>query len=168
MGREAHVRILDRYVWKELFFPFCVGIFVFTFLLLIDKIFDLTDLIINKGVPIPLVLLLLAYILPAFLVLTIPIGFLLAILVAFGRLSADMEVVAFKASGVSPLRLLRPVLIFAVGATLATGWLIMEGVPRSNYAFKSLFFDILRTQAAIGIKERVFNDTFGNFVIYVD
>ena len=110
------MKIIDRYVWKELLVPFLLGIFVFTFLLLLDKIFDLTDLIINKGVPIPLVILLLTYILPAFLVLTIPIGFLLAILVAFGRLSADMEIVALKASGVSPLRLLRPVLVFAVGA----------------------------------------------------
>jgi LPS export ABC transporter permease LptF/LPS export ABC transporter permease LptG len=168
MAREAHVRILDRYVWKELFFPFCVGIFVFTFLLLIDKIFDLTDLIINKGVPVYLVALLLAYILPAFLVLTIPIGLLLAILVAFGRLSADMEIVALKASGVSPLRLLRPVLLFALVATGLTGVLMLEAVPRANYAFKSLIFDILRSQAAVGLKERLFNDTFGNFVIYVE
>jgi LPS export ABC transporter permease LptF/LPS export ABC transporter permease LptG len=167
-ARHTAVRILDRYIWKELFFPFCLGIFVFTFLLLIDKIFDLTDLIINKGVPVHLVALLLAYILPAFLVLTVPIGLLLAILVAFGRLSADMEIVALKASGVSPLRMLRPVLIFAAGSALLTGWLMVEAVPRANYAFKSLIFDILRTQAAVGIKERVFNDSFGNFVIYVE
>ena len=168
MTAETVVRILDRYIWKELFFPFGLGIFVFTFLLLIDKIFDLTDLIINKGVPVHLVALLLAYILPAFLVLTVPIGFLLAILVAFGRLSADMEIVALKASGVSPLRLLRPVLVFAAGSALLTGWLMVEAVPRANYAFKSLIFDILRTQAAVGLKERVFNDSFGNFVIYVE
>jgi LPS export ABC transporter permease LptF/LPS export ABC transporter permease LptG len=162
------VRILDRYVWKELTPPFLLGLFVFTFLLLIDKIFDLTDLIINKGVPVPLVLMLLAYILPAFLVLTIPLGFLLAILVAFGRLSADMEIVALKASGVSPLRLLRPVLVFALGATIATGWLMMEAVPKANYAFKSLIFDIIRGQASVAIKERVFNDTFGQYIIYVE
>jgi LPS export ABC transporter permease LptF/LPS export ABC transporter permease LptG len=164
----AAVRILDRYVWKELLLPFFLGLFIFTFLLLLDKIFDLTDLIINKGVPVHLVLLLLAYILPAFLVLTIPIGFLLAILVAFGRFSADMEVVALKASGMSPLRLLRPVVIFAAGVTVVTGVLMHEAVPRANYAFKSLIFDILRTQAAVGLKERVFNDTFGHFVIYVE
>ena len=93
------MKILDRYLLKELVTPFLIGLFVFTFLLVIDKIFDLVDLIINKGVPVHLVLLLLTYILPAFLVLTIPIGFLLAILVAFGRLSGDMEIVALKASG---------------------------------------------------------------------
>ena len=162
------MKVIDRYVWKELLVPFLLGIFVFTFLLLLDKIFDLTDLIINKGVPIYLVVLLLTYILPAFLVLTIPIGFLLAILVAFGRLSADMEIVALKASGVSPLRLLRPVLVFGVGTALVTGWLMIEAVPRANYAFKSLIFDILRMQASVGLHERVFNDTFGKFVIYIE
>ncbi len=162
------LRIIDRYVWKELLFPFFLGLFLFTFLLLLDKIFDLTDLIINKGVPVPFVVLLLVYILPAFLVLTIPIGFFLAILVAFGRLSADMEIVALKASGVSPLRLLRPVLVFAIGVAAVTGGLMIEAVPRANYAFKSLIFEILRTQASVGIKERIFNDTFGNFVIYVE
>ena len=162
------MRILDRYVWKELITPFCLGLLIFTFLLLIDRIFDLTDLIINKGVPVHLVLMMLVYISPAILVLTIPIGFLLSILVAFGRLSADMEVVALKACGVSPLRLLWPVLAFGVGVTALTAYLMIDAVPKSNYAFKSLVFEIVRTQATVGLKERLFNDTFGNFVIYVD
>src|SRR5262249_60826531 len=153
---NGRVRIIDRYIWKELAFPFFLGLFVFTFLLLLDKIFDLTDLIINKGVPVHLVLLLLAYILPAFLVLTLPIGVLLAILVAFGRLSADMEIVALKASGVSPLRLLRPVLVFATASALVTAWLMMEAVPRSNSAFKSLIYAILPTHAPPRIKDRAF------------
>ena len=45
---------------------------------------------------------------------------------------------------------------------------MIDAVPKSNYAFKSLVFEIVRTQATVGLKERVFNDTFGNFVIYVD
>jgi LPS export ABC transporter permease LptF/LPS export ABC transporter permease LptG len=162
------VRILDRYIWKELVTPFGLGLLIFTFLLLIDRIFDLTDLIINKGVPVHLVLMMLVYIAPAILVLTIPIGFLLAILVAFGRLSADMEVVAFKACGVSPLRLLGPVVAFGLGVTALTAYLMIDAVPKSNYAFKSLVFEVVRTQATVGLKERLFNDTFGNFVIYVD
>lgn len=162
------MKILDRYLYRELLSPFALGILLFTFLLLIDKIFDLTDLIINKGVPFPLVAFLLVYILPAFLVLTIPMALLLAILIAFGRMSGDLEIVALKASGVSPLRLLRPVVLFSAAAGLITAFLITEAMPWGNYAFKSLIFDILRTQASVGIKERVFNDTFGSFVIYVE
>jgi lipopolysaccharide export system permease protein len=166
-ARES-VRILDRYIWKELIAPFVLGMIIGTFLLLIDRIFDLMDLIINKGVPVQLVTLLFVYLLPSILVLTIPIGVLFSILVAFGRLSSDMEIVAMKACGVSPLRLLWPVMIFGVGATAVTGYLMIDALPRANYAFKSLVFDIVRTTASAGLKERVFNDTFGNFVIYVD
>jgi LPS export ABC transporter permease LptF/LPS export ABC transporter permease LptG len=126
------------------------------------------DLIINKGVPVHLVGLLFVYLLPAILVLTIPIGVLFSILVAFGRLSADMEIVAMKACGVSPLRLLWPVMSFGLVMAAMTGYLMIDSVPKTNYAFKSLVFDIVRTQASVGVKERVFNDTFGNFVIYVD
>lgn len=162
------VKILDRYLYRELLSPFILGLVLFTFLLLIDKIFDLTDLIINKGVPFPMVALLLVYILPAFLVLTIPMALLLAILIAFGRLSGDLEIVALKASGVSPLRLLRPVAVFSAAVGLGTAFLIMAAVPWGNYAFKSLVFDILRAQASVGLKERIFNDAFGDFVIYVE
>jgi LPS export ABC transporter permease LptF/LPS export ABC transporter permease LptG len=162
------VRILDRYIWRELGTPFLLGLLISTFLLLVDRIFDLMDLIINKGVPVHLVALLFVYLLPAILVLTIPIGVLFAILVAFGRLSADMEIVAFKACGVSPLRLLWPVVTFGVVMAAVTGYLMIDSVPKTNYAFKSLVFDIIRTQATVGLKERVFNDTFGNFVIYID
>ena len=162
------MRIIDRYIWKELIAPFFLGLIIGTFLLLIDRIFDMMDLIINKGVPVYLVLNLFAYLLPSILVLTVPIGVLFSILVAFGRLSADMEIVALKACGVSPLRLLWPVLAFGVAATVVTGYLMIDALPRANYAFKSLVFDIVRTTASAGLKERVFNDTFGNFVIYVD
>src|SRR5262249_40401969 len=148
------VKILDRYVWKELITPFFLGMVVGTFLLLIDRIFDLMDLIINKGVPVHFVLLLFVYLLPSILVLTIPIGVLFAILVAFGRLSADMEIVALKAWGVSPVRLLWPVLGLGVAVTAVTAYLMIDAVPRSNYAFKSLVFDIIRTQASVGLKER--------------
>ena len=167
---RALVRILDRYIWKELSTPFLLGLFVFTFLLLIDRIFDLTDLIINKGVPGPPRRCCCSSTSPpAILVLTIPIGFLLAILVAFGRLSADMEIVALKACGVSPLRLLRPVVIFGLGVAALTGLPDDRLRPQDE-----LRLQVARSSTScgrrrrVGLKERMFNDTFGNFVIYVD
>jgi lipopolysaccharide export system permease protein len=162
------MKILDRYIWKELSTPFVLGMIIGTFLLLVDRIFDLMDLIINKGVPAHLALLLFVYLLPSIMVLTVPIGVLFAILVAFGRLSADMEIVALKACGVGPLRLFWPVTVFGLAMSIVTGYLMIDALPKSNYAFKSLVFDIIRTQASVGLKERVFNDTFGSFVIYVD
>src|SRR5262252_10826648 len=104
---------LDRYVWKELVPPLAIGVGVFTFFLFIDRIYQLTNLVITKNVPFHLVLSLLMFMLPAFLSLTLPMALLVAVLLVCGRLAADLEVSALKAAGVSPLRLFRPFL--AVG-----------------------------------------------------
>src|SRR5262247_541967 len=102
--------ILDRYVWKELAPPFVIGVAVFTFFLFIDRIYQLTNLVITKNVPFHLVFSLLVFMLP--------MALLVAVLLVCGRLASDFEVTALKAAGVSPLRLLRPYVAAAVAVTL--------------------------------------------------
>lgn len=162
------MRILDRYVYKELAPPFAIGVGVFTFFLVIDRVYQLTDLVITKSVPFHLVLSLLVYMLPSFLALTLPIALLVAVLLVGGRLAVDLEVAALKACGVNPLRLLRPFLAAAVLVTLAIAWLTVFVNPWSSSAFQRQLFKILQARASTGIKERTFSATFGQFVIYVD
>ena len=161
-------RILDRYVVKELGPPFVIGLGVFTFFLVIDRIFQLTDLVITKSVPFALVMPLLAYMLPAFLAITLPMALLVAVLLVCGRLAGDLEVAALKASGVSPMRLFRPFLAVAIIVTLLISWLTLVVGPWSSGAFQRQLFRILQSRAATGIKERTFSATFSQFVIYVD
>jgi LPS export ABC transporter permease LptF/LPS export ABC transporter permease LptG len=161
-------RILDRYVVKELGPPFAIGVGVFTFFLVIDRIYQLTDLVITKSVPFALVLPLLVYMLPAFLGLTLPMALLVAVLLVCGRLAGDLEVAALKASGVSPLRLFRPFFAVAIVVTLLISWLTLVVGPWSTGAFQRQLFRILQSRASTGIKERTFSASFGQFVIYVD
>jgi len=161
-------RILDRYIIKELGPPFAIGVGVFTFFLVIDRIYQLTDLVITKSVPFALVMPLLVYMLPAFLALTLPMAILVAVLLVCGRLASDLEVAALKASGVSPLRLFRPFLAAGVAITLLIAWLTLMVGPWSSGAFQRQLFRILQTRASTGIKERTFSATFNQFVIYVD
>ncbi len=161
-------RVFDRYVFRELVSPFAIGVGLFTFFLTIDRIYSLTDLVVTKGVPFYLVLQLLVFMLPSFLAHTLPIALLVAVLLAAGRFAADLEVVALQASGVSPLRLFRPFLVGALVVTALTAALTLAVNPWSNNAFRWQLFKILQTRAATGIKERVFNTTFGQFVIYVE
>jgi LPS export ABC transporter permease LptG/LPS export ABC transporter permease LptF len=160
-------RIIDRYVLRELLVPFGMGVGVFTFFLVIDRIYHLTDLVITKGVPFLLVVSLLGYMLPSFLSLTFPIALLVSVLLVGGRLNADMEVTALKASGVSPLRLLRPFVLAGVVVTLVCATLTLFVVPPTNTAFQQQLFRILQSRAATGIKERIFSGSFGQFTIYV-
>src|SRR5215210_6560987 len=108
------MRLLDRYVLREILPPFVIALVVFTFILIIPFIIDMAEQLIAKGVPWPTLLRLTASLVPQALGLTIPMAFLIAILVALGRLSGDREIVVLMACGVSPYRLLRPV--FLIGA----------------------------------------------------
>ncbi len=161
-------RILDRYVYKELGPPVLIGVGVFTFLLFIDRIYQLTDLVITKSVPFSLVLPLVIYMLPSFVAITLPMALLVAVLLVCGRLAGDLEVAALKASGVSPWRFFRPFLAVGVIVTLLIAWLTLVVGPWSSGAFQRQLFRILQSRATTGIKERTFSATFSQFVIYVD
>lgn len=145
-----------------------MGLAVFTSILLIVRILKLVELVVNRGVPVGQILLLFSYILPAFLEVTVPMALLLAILVAFGRLSSDSELVALRAAGVSLYRLLAPVAGFAVIIAILTLGLSLYARPWGNSLLRTGLYDIIRTRAVAGIKPRIFNDEFSGLVIYVD
>ena len=156
------------YILKEILPIFLIGLMIFTFILLMDKILKLIVLIVTRGVNISQILMLLLFISPSFLIFTIPMAVLLAILLAFGRLSSDSEITALKASGISLYQLFLPVIIFSISAYLLTTFLVFYGLPWGNRGFKATLYLIAQTKADIEIKERVFNDTFEGLVVYVD
>jgi len=156
------------YILKEILPVFLIGLMVFTLLLLMERILKLIELIVTRGVSLSQILMLLAYISPSFFIFTIPIAVLLGVLIAFGRLSGDSEITAFKASGISLYQLFLPVSIFSIGAWLLTGFLVFYGLPWGNVGFKNKLFEIAQSKADIDIKERVFNDLFEGLVVYVD
>ncbi|MBI5191527.1 MAG: LPS export ABC transporter permease LptF [Nitrospirae bacterium] len=160
------MKIIDRYIIKELFPPFLLGILLFTFVLLINRIFKLTELIITKGVSLLDAARLFSYIMPSLLTLTIPMSVLLAALVAFGRLSTDSEVIALKATGFSLPRLVAPVMAFSFAALLLTGYFSLYLGPEKARTFKRDIIFLAKSRAAIGIDEGIFNDSFKDVVIY--
>jgi len=164
----VRIRVLDRYILRELASPYAFGCALFTFFLLIDRIYHLTDLVITKGVPFLLVGQLLAFMLPSFLAHTLPMALLVAVLLAGGRLAGDLEVVAFKAAGINVLRLFRPVLVASLVVTLATAAFTLVLTPLANGEFQRQLFRILQSRAVSGLQERVFNGMFGDVIIYVE
>ncbi len=160
--------VLDRYIARELVSPFAFGCALLTFFLVIDRIYHLTDLVITKGVPFLLVMQLLVFMLPSFLAHTFPMALLVAVLLAGGRLASDLEIVAFKAAGVSALRLFRPVMAAALLVTVVTAWLTLVVNPAANGEFNRQLFRILQARAVSGLQERIFNSTFGDLTIYVE
>ncbi len=107
------LRILDRYVLRELMAPFGFALLLLTFALEIPPILQHGETLIAEGASWDVVVRVLATLLPQALGITIPMALLVGILITLGRLSGDREIVAMEACGVSLGRLLRPLLLFA-------------------------------------------------------
>jgi len=163
MGRTLH-----RYVFLQILAPFAAGLALFTFILLIARIMKLVEMVVNRGVPVLEILRVFSYILPAFLEVTVPMALLLACLLACGRLSADSEITALKAAGLSLYQIATPVAGFACVVFVLSLFLSIYARPWGNSALKSAIFDLARTRATVGLKEHVFNDEFKGLVIYVE
>ncbi|MBS1116073.1 MAG: putative Permease YjgP/YjgQ family protein [candidate division NC10 bacterium] len=162
------MRLLDRAILKEMTTAFLLGLMVFTFVLLTNKILRLVELIVNKGVGVLTVLELFLYVLPYSLVVTIPMSALLATLATFTRLSTDGELLGLRGAGYSLGRLARPSILFGMATTLVTLVITIWILPYSNQAFKNLVFNMARRQVAVGLQEGVFNSSFEGLILYVE
>jgi len=161
------VNILDRYVIREVLLPFVIALLVFTFILIVPSMMQYAEQFIAKGVPTTLVLRAMATLLPSSLALSIPSALLIALLIAFGRLSGDREFVAMQACGVSVARLLWPVGFIALIGWATTSYVMIEALPDANQAFRQIAFNVLAERAEGEVKPRVFFTEFPNLVIYV-
>ncbi len=161
-------RLINRYILKEIFFPFCMILGVLTFVLLMGKILQVMDLMINKGIGFMEITLLIFFLIPSFLVFTIPVSLLIAILIGLGRLSADNEWTILKMSGLSLYQLSIPVCIAAMAAFLMTLATTLFLVPYGNLASKVLLFEMSRQKASISIREKIFIDDFQGILLYAD
>jgi lipopolysaccharide export system permease protein len=160
--------ILDRYVAREVVPPTGVGLLLFTFILVLDQISQLMKILVSRGADLQTVVRAFLYLLPSIFSVTIPMAFLLGVLLAFGRMASDSEIVALRASGVSPLRLLRPVGALSAVAMAATFYVVAQALPAANQAYRELIFSLVISKAKSGMQARVFNDDLiPGIVIYV-
>ncbi|MDD2580585.1 MAG: LPS export ABC transporter permease LptF [Desulfuromonadaceae bacterium] len=161
-------RILSLYIIREISSLFLLGIVIFTLVLLMGRLIKLTDLVVSHGVPLVDVSRMILYLIPSFLVFTIPMAFLLAVLLAFGRLSADNEIVVMKASGLSLVQILPPVIICALVAVMLALGASAYGVPWGNSSFKELSLQVLKQNITSTIREKTFWDDIPGVVMYTD
>ncbi len=147
--------------------PFFFGLFVITFLMMIEILFKYVDLFVTKGVPFLLATKVLALSLGHTFALSVPMAVLIAILMSVGQLAADQEITALKASGIGLWTVLRPLL---VGAGLITIGLTAYNhfvFPESNHTLANLVYDINRSKPMLDIRPRQFTDLGDNMTIYV-
>jgi len=161
------VRILHTYILRLHLVPFLLGFGVVTFVLVMDALFDYLDLVLNRGVPVGVVLQLFVLSLGYIVALSAPCAVLVAVLMTFGRLSQDNETTALRASGVNMATVLAgPLLAAGVLAGILT-YFNDRILPESNHAFANLLIDIGRMRPTVKLQEGVFITDFPGYDLLV-
>ncbi|MDR0453947.1 MAG: LptF/LptG family permease [Deferribacteraceae bacterium] len=123
---------ITKAILLEILPLFIMGNFFFVFLLLLDQIVKLAELIFVHSIPLILTVQTVIYYLPSFLVITIPVSALLSVLLAFSRFSADSELVAMQACGASGFFFIKPVLLFGIASMLFGIYLSAVLLPKGS------------------------------------
>ena len=147
---------MHKYILKEFLPPFLLALSLFTFILLIDKIFGLINLILTRGINPVIVAKLFAWSLPFLFSLTIPIGMLVGCIIAFGRLSQANEITALKAGGIQIGQPMIAVFILGVGLSILLTYFNYTLVPFSQHAFQSIYHKVIYQSPRIKFQERTF------------
>jgi lipopolysaccharide export system permease protein len=137
------MKIIDRYVGKNVFVTMLIGIIVLSLVLVLGNVLkELLDQLINKSVPLEMVLAFMALVLPFSLTFSIPWGLLTALLLVFGRMSADNELIALRSSGVSIPRICVPIFALAIVLTGACFWINADVAPRAAQRMADALFEV--------------------------
>ena len=162
------MKVLDRYIIRELIPPFIGSLAVILFVLILDFLLKILDLIIAKGVPVFTVGKIFIYNLAWMFSLAVPMASLMASLMAFGRFSQDREITALKSLGIPFWRTMVPAVF--IMALLSIVMIIFgdKVVPNTNFRSKILFSQIHKKKPMVALHPRVFIDKFPGIVVYVD
>jgi LPS export ABC transporter permease LptG/LPS export ABC transporter permease LptF len=162
------VKYVDRYVLKELFPPFFLGLGIFSFVLLMNELLKAPERFIADGVPLGVTLKLFLYLVPAILAFTVPMSVLMGILAGLSRMSSDSEIIALKTLGIGPVRTLRPVLLFSFGGWVLTTVLAGFLAPVFNYKWIQTFASAVLNKVELQIGARDFNESVANMVLFIE
>jgi lipopolysaccharide export system permease protein len=159
---------LDRYVGKNVLVTMLIGIVVLSLVLVFGNILkELLDRLINQNVPLGMVLMFMAFVLPFSLTFSIPWGLLTALLLVFGRMSADNELIALRSNGVSIPRICIPVFALAIALTGVCFWINAEIAPRAEQKMTDAIFDIATNNPILLFQPDEVVDQFPDRRVYV-
>jgi LPS export ABC transporter permease LptG/LPS export ABC transporter permease LptF len=162
------MRLLSRSVLREIWPPFLLGFATYTFILLVRTIFLMTDFFVRRSATLGEVARLVLLSVPWIVVLTLPMAFLLGVLIGIGRLSGDSELVALRACGVGPSALYRPTL--AAAAVLSVGVFLFYNLvlPPANEALTKAMARVAATSVVNFVQPRAFREPRPGVTLFFD
>jgi lipopolysaccharide export system permease protein len=162
------LKTLHRYITGQVLVTLVLTVGVCTFVvLLLNVLHDVLPLLLGGHAPLALIAKAVGLLVPFACVYALPMGFITATLLVFGRFSADQELTAVRASGISLLSLITPVLVLSLLGSALSAWFNMEIGPRSRVAFVNLRYDLLHVAQDAQLPEGQLIDWFPGYQVYV-
>jgi LPS export ABC transporter permease LptG/LPS export ABC transporter permease LptF len=162
------MRILTRYILKEISSHSLLGLLVFTFVIFIHHLGHLLELVVRHNLPLPEVVTLFLLPIPGILVLTVPMAVLVGTLIGLSRMAADGEVIAARASGMGLSQFVRPVLLFGFAGWALTLWMSLFLSPQAARKLTRMEAGLKASQVSYEIQPRVFIEQFPNLLLYLE
>ena len=162
------MRILTRYILKEIFSHSLLGLLVFTFVIFIQKLGNLLELVVRHNVPLRDTATLFLLPVPNILMMTIPLAVMVGTLIGLSRMAADGEVVAARATGIGVSAFIRPVMILAITGWAVTLWMALFIAPQSLRKMNRMETGLKASQVPYEIQPRVFIEQFPNRLLYLE
>jgi len=159
---------LHQFVLKSFLGPFFMTFLICVFVLLMQFLWKYIDDLVGKGLEWNVVLELLYYASLALFPMAFPLAMLLASIMSFGNLGENYELIAMKASGISLIRIMRPLLLLAVFLCCFAFYFQNNILPRTNLKFGALMVSVKRQKPEMIIKEGVFTNDIDGYSIKVD
>ena len=163
------MKTLHRYLTREVIGSLVLAVLVFTFVLMIGNILkEVLGLLVNHHASLFSILLAVGLLIPYVLVYAVPMGLLTATLLVFGRFSADNELTAARAGGISLVALASPILILSLGFSVACAGINLYLAPFCRAQYKDLLYRAGVENAAALVDEDRFEDRIPGYIIYVE
>jgi lipopolysaccharide export system permease protein len=162
------VRTLHAYLTRQILAALVITVMVFTFvLLLVNALKEILPLLLNQQVTLAVVAQAAGLLVPFAWVFALPMGMLTATLLVFGRFSADQELTAVRASGISLLSLISPILLLSLALCSMSAIVNMEIGPRCRVAYNNIRFKLLAELTGFQLPERTYIKYFKGYIIHV-
>jgi lipopolysaccharide export system permease protein len=161
------MRILTRYILREVTAHALIGAAIFTFVLFTRDLGRILELVVRASAPLPSVAEIFFFTVPLALTYTLPMSVLLGILIGLSRLAADSEITAMRASGMGIWTFLRALSVFVIAAWVMALFNGLYIAPRAQAALAHLEDRLKGSQVSFEIQPRVFYEGFPKLVLYV-